>query len=145
MRNSGVGVCRNVSMSESVNREGLSIAIVRASEFSVLRLPCRKDWLCLPKRALLSWPGRSSRARDLRAKSTPGSQESSTSLQKGLALAREESVAVVAGPVESRRETYGQRGPLQPRCREANGGVAVVAAGAAMNRNGGHHAEFEHS
>ena len=26
----------------------------------------------------------------------------------------------------------------------ANGGVAVVAAGAAMNRNGGHHAEVEH-
>ena len=32
-------------------------------------------------------------------------QESSTSLQKGLALAREESVAVLVSPVEPRRET----------------------------------------
>ena len=35
----------------------------------------------------------------------PRPQEFSTSLQKGLALAREESVAVVAWPVEPRRET----------------------------------------
>jgi hypothetical protein len=77
------------------------------------------------------------------ARITPRPQESSTSLQKGLALSAEESVAVVARPIEPRRET-GQRGPPQPRCREANGGVAVVAAGAAMNRNGGHHAEVAH-
>src|SRR5215203_6628250 len=33
-----------------------------------LRLPCRKDWLWLAKRALLSWPGRLSRARALKGK-----------------------------------------------------------------------------
>src|SRR5215204_3319337 len=68
-----------------------------------LRLLCRKDWLWLAKRALLSWSRGRAEARDLRAKR-----------------------------------------PSPPRCREANGGVAVVAAGAAMNRNGGHHAEVEH-
>ena len=67
------------------------------------RFPRRKNWLSLPKRALLSWPGRSSRGERLRGKDA-----------------------------------------LPPRCREANGGVAVVAAGAAMNRNGGHHAEVAH-
>jgi hypothetical protein len=36
MRNSYFGVCRKVSMSESVNRGGLSIAIVRDFEFSPL-------------------------------------------------------------------------------------------------------------
>ena len=40
-----------------------------------------------------------------RARITPRPQESSTSLQKGLALSAEESVAVVARPVEPRRET----------------------------------------
>ena len=40
-----------------------------------------------------------------RARITPPSQEFSTSLQKGLALACEESVAVVPWPVEPRRET----------------------------------------
>src|SRR5829696_5052215 len=49
--------------------------------------------------------------------SRPDRKESSISPQKGLALSAEESVAVVARPVEPRRETYGQRGPLQPRCR----------------------------
>ena len=67
------------------------------------RLPCRKDWLWLPKRALLSWPGRLSRGERLKGNEA-----------------------------------------LPPRCREANGGVAMVAAGAAMNRNGGHHAEVAH-
>ena len=38
----------------------------------------------------------------------------------------------------------GVRRRMSTSCREANGGVAVVAAGAAMNRNGGHHAEVEH-
>src|SRR5829696_10364685 len=33
-----------------------------------LRFPRRKDWLCLPKRALLSWPGRSSRGERLMGK-----------------------------------------------------------------------------
>src|SRR5215207_9848445 len=33
-----------------------------------LRLPCRKDWLLLAKRALLSWPGRSSRGERLKGK-----------------------------------------------------------------------------
>jgi len=33
-----------------------------------LRLPCRKDWLWLAKRALLSWPGRSSRGERLKGK-----------------------------------------------------------------------------
>src|SRR5215207_3046317 len=32
------------------------------------RLPCRKDWLWLAKRALLSWPGRSSRGERLKGK-----------------------------------------------------------------------------
>src|SRR5215212_11444314 len=39
------------------------------------------------------------------ARITPRPQKSSTSLQKGLALAREESVAVLARAVEPRRET----------------------------------------
>jgi hypothetical protein len=38
----------------------------------------------------------------------------------------------------------GKEALSNPAAREANGGVAVVAAGAAMNRNGGHHAEVEH-
>src|SRR5215213_1609417 len=33
-----------------------------------LPFPRRKDWLCLPKRALLSWPGRSSRGERLKGK-----------------------------------------------------------------------------
>jgi hypothetical protein len=37
MRYSDAGVCRNVSMSELLNREGLSTAIVRDSEFSIPR------------------------------------------------------------------------------------------------------------
>src|SRR5215217_3778825 len=68
-----------------------------------LRLLCRKDWLWLAKRALLSWSRRSSRGERLKGKEA-----------------------------------------FPPRCREANGGVAVVAAGAAMNHNGGHHAEVAH-
>src|SRR5215207_2441025 len=68
--------------------------------------------------------------------SRPDRKESSTSLQKGLALARKESVAVVPGR-SSRGERLKGKEALPPRCREANGGVAVVAAGAAMNRKGG--------
>jgi len=41
----------------------------------------------------------------LAARVTPDCRNLSTSLQKGLALAREESVAVVPWPVEPRRET----------------------------------------
>src|SRR3982751_3780777 len=37
MRYSDAGVCRKVSMSELLNREGLSTAMVRDSEFSVPR------------------------------------------------------------------------------------------------------------
>src|SRR4051812_46860652 len=44
----------------------------------------------------------------------------------------------------SRGETHRAKSPPGPRCREVNGGAAVVAADAAMNRNGGHHAEVEH-
>ena len=42
-------------------------------------------------------------------------------------FAREESVAVVARPVEPGERLKGKEATL-PRCREANGGVAVVAA-----------------
>src|SRR5215204_7628983 len=42
------------------------------------RLPCRKDWLWLAKRALLSWPGRSSRGERLK-----GKEASPTPLPRG--------------------------------------------------------------
>ena len=87
-------------------------------------------------------PGSSGRIRKARARHAP-TAKIFASPQKGLALSREESVAVLARAVEPRRELKGEEA-LQPRCREANGGVAVVAADAAMNRNGGHHAEVEH-
>src|SRR5215207_9044493 len=84
--------------------------------------------------AHLRQPGQQRPNLERRARVTPRPQESSTSLQKGLALAREESVAVVdpAGRAEA-RDLRAKR-PSPPRCREANGGVAVVAADAAMNR-----------
>src|SRR5215207_962183 len=68
------------------------------------------------------------------ARITPRPQESSTSLQKGLALAREESVAVVAPADRAEARDLRAKRPSPPCCREANGGVAVVAADAAMNR-----------
>ena len=79
-----------------------------------------------------------------RARITPRPQGSSISPQKGLALSAEESVAVVASAGRAEARDLRAKMPSLPRCREANGGVAVVAAGAAVNRNGGHHAEVEH-
>src|SRR5829696_37601 len=60
----------------------------------------------------------------------------------GFGSRRERCCPGLAGRAET-RDLRAKR-PSPPRCREANGGVAVVAADAAMNRNGGHHAEFEH-
>jgi hypothetical protein len=60
----------------------------------------------------------------------------------GFVCRRERCCRGPAGRAEA-RDLRAKR-PSPPRCREANGGVAVVAAGAAMNRNGGHHAEVEH-
>ena len=60
----------------------------------------------------------------------------------GFGSQRERCCRGPAGRAEA-RDLRAKR-PSPPRCREANGGVAVVAAGAAMNRNGGHHAEVEH-
>ena len=60
----------------------------------------------------------------------------------GFGSRRERCCPGLAGRAEA-RDLRAKR-PSPPRCREANGGVAVVAADAAMNRNGGHHAEVEH-
>ena len=58
----------------------------------------------------------------------PSSEEPQTAIpvQKGLAFTRKPSIAVRARQVRP-EEIYG-REPSEPRCLEANGGVAVVAA-----------------
>ena len=51
-----------------IGRPNLEGARHHAPTARNLRFPRRKDWLCLPKRALLSWPGRSSRGERLKGK-----------------------------------------------------------------------------
>src|SRR5215210_8777229 len=69
------------------------------------------------------------------------SKKSLTALQKGLAFARERSVAVVARPVEASR-AFGRRAlrtPLPGGEWRGRGGAAAAAI-----TNGGHHAEVDH-